>query len=67
MRGNRRLRGARIATRLVRARNKPRRSTSPRRGRWRLAFDPDTLSDRAMLFDDESAEDSPGKGEPSDD
>ncbi len=65
MRGNRKFRGTRIATRIVMARKKPRRSASPRRGNWRAEVEPDIISGRATLFDDELTGDSPGNGEPS--
>jgi len=65
MRGNRRIRQTRIATRIVMARNKPRRSSSPRRGNWRTELDADIMSaDRAVLFDDAQAKDSPENREP---
>ena len=55
MRVNRRMKAARIASRLLRARGKPRRSGSPRRGNWR-AFDLcDTLNGRLRIFDDDGA------------
>ena len=53
MRGNRRSKGARIASRMVKARAKPRRSGSPRRGSWRSEAQCDTLNGRLRLFDDE--------------
>ena len=67
MRGNRRIRGTRIATRTIMARKKPRRSSSPRRGNWRSELEPDIISGRAVLFDGARAEDSPKNGEPSGD
>jgi len=64
--GKRRMHGTRtrIGARLIMARQKPRRSSSPRRRNWRAELDPDIVFGRALLFDDKSAEDSPGNGEP---
>ena len=67
MRGNRRIRPTRIATRIIRARKKPRRSASPRRGNWRSELDTDIISDRAVMFDDAQAGDSSRNGEPAGD
>lgn len=67
MHGNRRMHRARISTRLIMARKKPRQSSSPRRGNWRADLDPDIMIGRALQSDDELAEDSPENGEPSDD
>jgi hypothetical protein len=52
MRGNRKLNGNRIASRLVRARSKPRRSGSPRREGWRIDLPCDTVDGRLGIFDD---------------
>ena len=52
MRGNRRLNGNRIASRHRKARARPRRSGSPRRGNWRTHDDSDRLDGRLGIFDD---------------